>query len=339
MFNIFKPKPKYTFTGALPDDRPQEAKEKDYKFKEAVAMATPVNWTEKGKTVPWRSFPVLNQQQQNSCVAHTMAKLLGIMYYLRDGQYLDFSRSHIYTRRSNKPGAGMISNNAFEIARTGVTLESLVKSDYPNDTPIDALKIEKFKEDIGSVLKIGGYIEIPAGDFETVASTMQATGKGVMVWFYFTSPEWSQKFPKIKDNLQNQYDYKALRHSVTAVDFGLIDGKKYIKIEDSAHFGGISERWISEDFFNTRNFYAGYAVNFRFEMPEDINKPKFKNGDVKSLQDCLKYEKTFPANVDSTGFFGPITKKAVIGFQNKYGIYPSGALDAMTIDKLKNLYP
>ena len=332
---IFK-KPKYTFTGLLPDTRPQFEKDKDYKFEEVVAFASPVNWTEKGGVMPWRKFPVLNQNQQNTCVAHTMAKLMGIMYFLRDGQYLDFSRSHIYTRRINKPGAGMIGNDAFQVAQKGVTLESLVKSDYPNDTPIDNLTIEKYKEEIGSLLNLGNYVELPARDFELVASTIQATNKGVMCWFYFTSAEWSNKYPKIMDgNLQSG---NALRHSVTAVDFGLINGKKYIKIEDSAHFGGINERWISEDFFNTRNFYAGYTVNFKFETP-DI-KPKYIVGDIKSLQDCLKAEGLFPSNQDSTGVFGSITKNAVIAFQTKYGLTPAlGNVGPLTTAKLVLLYP
>ena len=331
--NFFKRKPRYSFTGALPDTRTLKEKEKDYLQKEVLAFASPVEWKEKSQ---WRTFPVLNQGQQNSCVANTMAKLLGVMYFLRDGQYLDFSRSDIYRRRVNKPGAGMVGNDAFQIAQEGVTLNSLLQSDQPSDAGIDALVVEKFKSEIGSVLKINNYLTIQSGDFETVASTIQATGKAVMVWFYFTANEWSQKFPKIID--ANLSSSNGLRHSVTAVDFGLINGKKYIKIEDSAHFGGINERWISEDFFKARNFYAAYALNFRFDTP--ITKPKYISDNVVSLQDCLKAELLFPISVDSTGYFGSITKNAVIAFQVKYGLNPPlGNVGSLTKAKLHELYP
>lgn len=333
LFNLFKKTSyTYTFTGLLPDLRPQSEKDKDYLFTEAVAFASPVSWTEKNV---WRTFPELDQKGQFSCVAHTMAKLLGINYFLRDKTYLDFSRADIYRRRNNKPQPGMAGNDVFNIAQLGVTLNIFVPSDQDNDAQIDALVVEKYKEEIGSVLKINNYLALIPKDFESVASTIQATGKGVMVWFYFNSSEWSQKFPKIIDQSLSQNT--ALRHSVTAVDFGLINGKKYVKIEDSAHFGGISERWISEEFFNTRNYYAGYAINFKFEVP-DV-KPKYIQGDVKSLQDCLKSEGTFPSNIDSTGFMGQITKNAIWAFQVKYGIVSTGILDPITNKKLLQLYP
>ena len=336
MFNFFK-KTNYNFTGLLPDLRPDSEKEKDYQQSEILALASPVNWQQKGGNIPWRSFPVFNQNQQNSCVANTMAKLLGIKYFLRDGRFLDFSKAHIYTRRVNKPQEGMVGYDAFEIGKKGVTLESLVPSDYPNDTPIDALKIDRFKEEVGEVFKIKNYIELPTKDFENVASTIQATGKGVMCWFYFNSSEWSQKYPKVIDMGLSMNT--GLRHSVTAVDFGLINGKKYIKIEDSAHFGGISERWISEEFFNTRNYYAAYLINFLFEEPDAL-KPKYIVGNVVSLQDCLKHEGLFPLNVDSTGFFGAVTKKAVVYFQIKYNLSPAlGNVGPLTTAKLSQLYP
>ena len=296
-------------------------------------MASPVDWKEK---TSWRTFPVLNQERKNTCVANTMAKLLGIMYYLRDGIYIDFSRSDIYRRRVNKPTAGMVSNDAFQIAQNGVTLEDFVSSNQLTDAEIDALAVEKFKEEIGSVLKISNYLTIPSGDFETVASTIQATGKGVMVWFYFNSNEWSSKYPKVIDNQLTSVN--ALRHSVTADDWGLIKSKKYIKIEDSAWFGGINERWISEEFFKARNFYSAYAINFKFDAP-DV-KPHYIQGNVKSLQDCLKYEQLFPSNIDSSGILGPITKKAVIDFQIKYGLNPPlGNVGPLTTTKLVSLFP
>lgn len=47
----------------------------------------------------------------------------------------------------------------------------------------------------------------------------------------------------------------ALKHSVAVVDYGLRNGKKYLKIEDSAHFAGLTEHYISEEFFKARNWF------------------------------------------------------------------------------------
>jgi peptidoglycan hydrolase-like protein with peptidoglycan-binding domain len=46
--------------------------------------------------------------------------------------------------------------------------------------------------------------------------------------------------------------------------------------------------------------------------------------DVKMLQECLKYLGIFPSNVDSTGYFGAVTKKAVEQFQLREGIATPG---------------
>ena len=89
-------------SGALIDVRPEEEKENDYHFGEIVAAANPVSWVEKPQSA-WRKFPIFNQDGSGSCVAQTLAKLLGILYWLKNQLYVHFSATHIYQRRSNKP--------------------------------------------------------------------------------------------------------------------------------------------------------------------------------------------------------------------------------------------
>jgi len=364
-----------TFFGALLDNRPLEAKIKDINITELVSSAAPVSWKEK-KESDFRKFPEQNQDGSFSCVAQTIKKLGGINLFLKEGKYVEFSATPIYQARSNKPGGGMIGVEAFDIwKRDGLTLEALVPSYKMNDSQMDAAAVEQYEKDIAKIFSIGGHVGIGNGDFETVASTIQQTGKGVMVWFYFTEAEWRTKYPKIIDKTLNLYLESTLKHSVTAVDFGLINGKKYIKIEDSAQFGGISERWVDEEFFLARNFFTRYPMNFKFQdgNTPTPNKPKYTftkplefialadNGnildlgkheaqkkDVIALQDILKYEGLFPSNVSSTGYYGATTAKAVYAFQVKHQVAPLNELDVIvpkggrvgtkTITVLNNLY-
>ena len=69
-------------SGAVVDIRPVKEKLKDYKFEEIVASANPVNWIEKPQS-EWRKFPIMNQGQSSACVAFSMAKLIAIMYWLK----------------------------------------------------------------------------------------------------------------------------------------------------------------------------------------------------------------------------------------------------------------
>lgn len=354
------------FLGALVDERPAEAKVKDIFQTELVVSVAPVNWKEK-KDNDWRRFTVQDQDGSGSCVAQTIKKLGEVQLYLKEGTHVEFSATPVYQVRSNRPAGGMIGVEAFDIwKRDGITLEKLVSSHRMNDKQMDDFKVEQYEKDIAKVFKIGGHVGIPNTDFEAVASTIQQTGKAVMTWFYFTSKEWGQKFPKVITPNLNLYASNTARHSVAVTDFGLINGKKYLKIEDSAHFGGIHERWISEEFFLARNWFNRYAMNFVFQdqtQPSPTptptptptpNKPKYtftkvlefiplnekgtisdlgkheaQKKDVIALQDILRYEGVFPANVASTGYYGATTAKAVYNYQVKRAVAPLSELDSI----------
>ena len=330
--------------GAAIDTRPLSEKKKDFTSSEVVASAAVVNWVEK-TPAQWRKFPIFQQDGSGSCVAQTEAKEMGIMRFLKDGQYVHFSASDIYQRRSPKtPGMGAI--NARQIVAEGVTLEVLSPSQNMSDAQMDAVVVEPYKREVGKVFMVPNYLEAPMRDIDAIASTIQATGKGVMVWFFFEINEWTDRPAILNHSLTVD---AGLRHSVTAVDFALVNGKKCLIIEDSwgTSFGIAGQRVIDEDFFKVRNWYASYLINFKFDDPV-VSKPYHTfntdmefgqtNDEVGALQDCLKYEKLFPTNADSTGYFGALTKKAVIAFQAKYGIAQVGRVGPTTRAKLNELY-
>ena len=345
------------FPGALLDTRDKEEKSKDYKFNEIVASAEPVNWVEKPQE-NWAKYRIFHQNGSGSCVAQSIRKMMGILHYLKDGVFIDFSATHVYQRRSNRPNGGMIGTNALDIATEGVTLNQLVPSDLLNDEVMDDMIIEPYEEDIGKIFKINGYVQPPIKDIDAIASIIQKTGKGVMVWFYFNREEWTS-VPEIKDHYLASNGPSTLRHSVVAVDFTLYQGKKALIIDESwgDTYGLNGQRVITEDFFKIRNLFAAYIVNFKFEE-EDGNKPKYqfikslffqgKNDkeDVVALQDILKYEGLFPLNTDSTGHYGSITAGAVLKFQKKHKVSAISNLDELkgrivgpkTRNKLNELY-
>lgn len=344
-------------SGAQIDTRPQSEKDKDYTIKEVVASVALVNWQKKPKE-QWRRFQDQDQNGASSCVENTIKKLSGIMLWLKEKTYLSFSTAY-YQLRANKPGLGMGGVDAFEIWRNnGIPLEQLSPSEKTTDEQLDTMVVEQYKKDIAGVFKIGGHLGIDNGDFETVASVIQQTGKGVMTWFYFNREEWAREIPVVIDTNLNVLAESTLRHSVTAVDFFLLNEKKYLLIEDSAHFAGLTYHLISEEFFKARNWFNRYPVNFKFQdavgdRPRHtfIKQLKFSttysvDEDVKLLQDILKYEGFFPTETSSTGYYGAITAKAVLKFQQKYEVGPAEEITTLqgkvvgpkTIAKLNYLY-
>lgn len=325
--------------GALIDDRPAEAKAKDYRFEEIVASVAPVQWRKKAND-EIRRFPIFDQGRSGSCVAQTGKKQIGVYTFLKTGAFFPVSATHLYQRRSNKPGGGMIGINAYEIMQKGVAPAVFAADERMSDAEMDALRVPAFAEHVGKAFSIGNYMVVPTKDIDLIASIIQETGKAVMVWFYFEHNEWTER-PRVRNQNLDLYAGATARHSVAAVDFTLTeDGKKALVIDDSwgpSAGNGAGQRVIDEDFFRARNWFAAHFMNFAFEEQGVPGKPQHtflrdlefsavvnNDPEVVALQDCLKWEGLFPANVESSGYFGQITKKAVEGFQQKYDIARKG---------------
>lgn len=339
--DIFKAKPNvYTppnFLGALIDTRPDEAKRNDIHVDEVIGKAAVVNWQPK---VIFRSFPTLNQQRSSMCGAFSIRKYLGIYYKQKLNDWLDFSEEDVYQRRVNKPYEGMGIIDMFNIMKAGVTLKSLTNVTINSDYDADNAVIQPWKRQIGAQFFSlqGEPIWIPSGDIETIASVIQTTGKGVIAMMFFTAQEWAQYIPKVIDPMLTVNSSSALRHFIVFTDFGLFNGQKVLKVDDSAHFGGMSERLVTEDFLLKRNVVNIYGMNFKFEVSNLPVKPSF-DGSIMSAQECLRAEGFFPTNVAFVNSWGPISRAAALKFQQKYGLPQTQLLDAATKQKLFQLYP
>lgn len=333
-------------SGVLLDDRSPAEKAKDYKFEELVSSTAQVDWK---ATKKLRQFPIYSQNGSGSCVAQSAAKMLGINYHNIYGNYVHFSATDIYQRRANRPNGGMNGVDCFQICQKGVTLEDLSPSQNMTDAQMDNMPIDEFKREVGKLFKTENYVVVENRDIDTIASIIQQTSKGVMVWFYFNHDEWNSEKPVIKRKV-DLYAQKTSRHSVVATDFLLIDGKKYLQIEDSwgPGTGKGGRRFISEDFMS-RCWFAGYFVNFKFQDMSAVDpaKPAFKwtgtlrqghkNEQVRNLQKVLQHHGFFPRNVDTTGFFGAVTKSAVIKLQSKFGLSPDGVVGPVTGKQVEKL--
>jgi hypothetical protein len=321
------------FTGALADPRKKEEKLNDIHFQDIVATASPVSWVTK---TSYRTFPEYNQLQSYTCGANALAKALGIAYSTRYGEYVPFSRANIYQRRANRPQAGMFMGDMFNIASLGITLEQLTPEPFKTDTELENITIEQFKKDVGSIFKISGGVYLPC-NIEQIASTIQTTGKGIILMTYFLSNEWSQEYPTMQNRLLGFSDMASLRHFVVAVDFTLINGKKYLVIEDSAWFGGLNRRFLSEEWVTNRVVMAGYPMNFKFQTTD--SKRSYDGITYISAQQCLQDAGFFPLNVSFFENWGAVSRASALKFQARYGLTQTGLLDQATKNKLHELYP
>lgn len=345
-------------TGALLDERPQDEKDKDYLHEEIAMGFEPYKWEER----PMKSryyFP-FNQSSSLSCVAG----YAGIALQKHDGNVI--SRKDIYNPRANYPLGGMSMPDLFKLMRRGACLESTLTSQNLGEKAMNERyhitpKIieERDKNRAGQSITIVGFRNI-----DTIASVAQHVPVCMFWYFDEDGQEWWTEYPFVKFNFSNEFSHGVTRHQVTIVDAILINGKKYLVGQDTAGVGtGLGEdnnlRIISEDVLAKRAYSAGYILDNDYEVlkPEPIAvQPKFtatgvmkvgsKGDNVKQLQEVLIYEGLLKIKAP-TGYFGGITRKAVIAYQEKYAdeiLKPiglkkgTGIVANMTLKHLRNKY-
>ena len=314
------------------DNQTPEQKARNYSHSEVCAMAAIVNWTEKARD-KWRSFPIRDQDGSGTCVCMTYATELGIIFQEKYGVWIDFSSAFPYQVRTHPEWSGCTSEDTFEnFPKIGNVYESFMPSQYMSDAQVMAVKREKYFEDLAKVYKIK-RIALPV-DFETVASTIQATGKGVMVWFKFHPTEWTNE-PFVSDKIPTS------GHSVTVVDYILKNGKEYLVIQDSwgLKYADKGLRLISEEYFYERCYHASYLLNFVTQDNTTVPERPHFDGSIVSAQKCFKYEGLMPGNIPEVELWGNITRTACIAFQKRYNIQPTlGNFGPLTRAKLLELY-
>lgn len=331
------------FLGALPDTRTQEEKSKDFQAIEIVTRATPIVW----KPIKVEDIPVFfphNQSFSGTCVAQTVATIVSRNNFREEGKAIDCSASFIYQLRINRPGYGMVGDDALKLmCNNGTSLECLMPSQNMNDEEVDQVTKTKLDIQIAKVLQSQAYFHTPF-DINFIASIIESdrkrgVGVPLMVWFEFDNNNsyWTM-VPNDKD-----VSGERVRHSITAIEYGFWNGEKALVCQESA---GVSStmrpnvkniRIITESWMKKHMILCAYVTD-KFNDWRDNNapapvKPKYTfttaltwsevfnvNPEVKILQDILKYEGIFDYKKDSTGYYGNYTAACVLQYQNRYGI-------------------
>lgn len=322
--NLFLP-PKVPFYGITDSDFKAIKDAKNvYKFEEVVAKSSVPNFKGVNGDGSVRKFPYQYQNGSYSCVAFTCAKIATILYYLLKGAVIKFSPGFFYTQRNNKPAGGMNIDDIIKIASTkGCLVGDLMPSEGKSEEYMNSLKVEQYQLDSADAFKLpDAWVELPL-NFDIISSTVEITKKPIMIWFAFGPAELFRTcFPKILNNDISR------RHSMTLVDTNLKKNGQCLVIEDSADSEEYYQKFIDRNFFK-KCILARYPINFKFAIAE-CQKPIY-TGSIASLQDILRYEGFFPKNIESTGFFGDLTKKALIEFQKSHSISPAiGVLGNIT---------
>lgn len=327
------------FTGVTDDPRLDPRVINGWNINEVVAESSYFNWSKKS-VLNLVKYPVWDQSSTSACVAFSKAKQVSIKIFLMTGVWIDFSPASIYQLRPDKTRGGMAIADANDIVNnTGVTLEALMKSQGLTEEQIQIVHRSKVADLFAKAIAeaVVRYLYIPI-NIDKIAQTIEA-GKAVSMLIFSNYDEYARMVPIVIDtNLT--YENAPIRHEIVGVDYFLDqNGIKRIYVNDSAHFGGLAVRELTEDFIMKRCILADALDVFTFDI-EIGDKPSY-DGTIISLQKCLLYEGLFPVGISFVENLGPVTREAINKFQIKYGLSTTGTgtVGPKTTEKLKILYP
>ena len=336
---------------------PSSPDSRDYLHKEIAGAPTPPNWQEKNPA-NFITYPMKNQAQTDACVAFAYAKQLEIDEFSENGIYRILSPRSIYPFGFVSPDGGMNDRQASTIVGSrGATLEFLLPSQNmtevqmrdASDYILDAKQIALvYKPD--AVVFADNQLDTIASIIETYRSQNQKKGVGIVVTGS-NNGTWLSNFPQPPAPNETTWS-----HKVVATDYGLINGQKFISIDNSwgTVAGMNGKQFIGE------NYTPSIAEsNYTLNLPDDwqaqaqsVPKPQYQwntdltlgasGQDVLMLQTALQSLGMFPISsvIKPTGYFGGITRNAVQLFQMTYNISPvTGIVGPLTRAKLNELFP
>jgi len=319
---------------------PEKETGKEFRAEEVFRALPPVVWTEKKQSDWKRYFPIRNQTVTSSCVGHTLATVLGVENFIEESKFVVLSPRSIYAR-GFAPGGGMVYSDALKIAyEMGSAPEQLMPSEGKTEEQIRDLTDEKESDRIiGKVYRGGNYVYLPL-DIDAISAILN-TGKAVCLGVRFNPSGFT---PEVKLDANGVYG-----HAITGVDFTLWKGEKAIVFQNSWGegwgFGGLGI--ITESEMKKGLVVAAYFQDLKNEKSSDRPNLQIKvanlttgmqSPEVMKLQLMLQYLGFFPSNIDTTGFYGGISRKAVKDYQGSIGLPQTGIADSETIKKLNSKF-
>lgn len=337
---------------------------RDYLLGEVGGASIPFDWT-KGYDVmdslrtalnnPNFTLPVKDQSDSYSCGGQAWAYLAEVLEALNTNSFEERSAKFIYAQTYVPGGGSRGRDNAEIYVKQGVARESILPS-YDNGHPPHEPFMER-GQDITTEVRLDAHIDLSSAyaqtgvEIDEIASAISNNSGVILGIGGQNNGTWASAFPKPPTSVD-------WRHWVYACRAKLINGVKYIGFINSwgTTVGDSGWQWLSEDYVKTVTngefaVFSGWTHVFNTNPPPLQLRHNFAvnlafgqiNNEIKLAQTALQLEKIFPTSIAPTGYYGDITRQAVLAFRVKYSISstsdPLGrSIGPLTRAKLNQLY-
>lgn len=296
----------YNF-GVLDDPRSDEEKARDYSAEEVLPTAAENPFT--GTKITSHILADENQYGVGACVTHSVGNVLESVGEPRPSHML------MYRTRSNYPAEGCYPH---EIVHRYSKVKTPVWEDFP--TPANFTEAEANKLHVHPMFLRETeipYFATPIGDTKKMAQVVNS-GTSLTVTIFAIVPEWARSMVTIIDKMLGLLG-ATVRHQVTVLENGAYSDASgnWFTIIDSAWFGGLRIRYVSEDFMQKRMYHPAYFYKPVSKEPRPTKKTPTgiceygqRNDHVLALQRWLCMAPEY-----QTGYYGVITSKKVLAWQ------------------------
>ena len=308
---------------------------------EMVASSTPLPETYRLTSAD--ILPIWNQKKIGSCVGHALAKLAQIYFYKKTGRIINFSPRFLYAMAKSLDGYEGEGTYPSLVAKIMKNYGCATEDTCPNDSDLSHeeyvyhRKIENIPQaarDEALQYKIPGYAFVNVSNPEDIKRAI-FDGAAIAALYRIGREWWS-------DEQGSTWDPKRILPIKPPAD--IVSGHEVVLYGwNDNNFHDLLNSW-SIDWANKGKGYLDYekykpffneAIVIRELPPPVIDeleklpaKPKYTfkrnmeygqtSTDIVFLQTVLKAEGLFPVATPSTGYYGEVTRKAVLAFQKKY---------------------
>lgn len=300
---------------------------RDFQWSEVAGAAPlPFDWnagfdieTNVGK------LPVKNQDGSYSCGGQAWAQYAGVLETVASGTMEERSAKFFYAQTYQGNGGSTGRDNAEVFVNQGACYESILTS-YQNGNPPDEAFITR-GQDItddarNNAILTRGFSYAQTGTHIDAVATAMRDNNGVILGIDGSNNgTWLTAFPLFPTVTE-------WRHWVYAGKAKVINGVKHIGFINSwgIDVGESGWQWLPEAYFTTGHVWSGWThvlAPFVGAFTHTFNTTILfgtRGPEVVALQKVLQIYDAFPATVPATGFYGDITRRAVLKFRTKYGV-------------------
>ena len=328
--------------GGLPD----RLDPRDYKWSEIGFGSSPFDWNvgfdveielSSVLGIPNFKLPVKDQNGSGSCGGQAWSTLDSVIEAFATKTFEERSAKFIYSQTYYPYGGGSTGrDNSDILVKQGCCIEPLCVSYNAGNPPTETFITRP--QDITDSARINAknaralsYANTEI-DIDMMAQVLR-DNKGFVIGITGSNNgTWSSAFPK-----PPKLGDLPWGHWIYVGKAKIIDGKKHLGVLNSwgTAVGEQGWQWISEDYFKAPivafrvPIMGGWTLIYNPDPVSGFNHNFVvqlqygQNGvEVAALQKALQIDGEFPASVPATGYYGDITRRAVLDFQIKYKIAP-----------------